>query len=457
MKRLIYTLILCFPLLVQAQQVTLNNTEWSGNGRQLRISYDIQPDRHKSLCSYSTTVTPVLCGENDTLRFEPVTYRGRTNAKKQRRAAYFNHEEFDENYRDIKDNTPISRQEVLDVADYPWLKDSKGLSLCAEVTTEDCTCKVGDGMDCQQLGERPADFVPAMAPVVPPVCVAEKLQPHHPILEPYSDYRPYDKTRILRKEEGALYVYFPLDKIDLRYDFRGNSSVLDTIISISRQIAQDTNSIVRRIQIIGLASVEGPLEHNNWLAGKRALALQKYIQDRVSLPDTLFEIVGGGEAWTEFRDQMNDIRLAGGSGELSLAEVEDVLRIIDTETDLNRREQQLKALNNRTTYAKLKPIILADQRNSGYLRFYWDRVPDEAAAVINRASELVGQERYEEAVVMLDAVKDDPRSFNTLGSALYMLGNYVDGLDYIRRAAEAGNAQAAENLKQLENRLNENF
>lgn len=457
MKRLIYTLILCFPLLVQAQQVTLNDTEWSGNGRQLRFSYDIQPDRHKSLCSYSTTVTPVLCGENDTLRLEPVTYRGRTNAKKQRRAAYFNHEEFDENYRDIKDNTPISRQEVLDVADYPWLKDSKGLSLCAEVTTEDCTCKVGDGMDCQQLGERPADFVPAMAPVVPPVCIAEKLQPHHPILEPYSDYRPYDKTRILRKEEGALYVYFPLDKIDLRYDFRGNASVLDTIINITQQIAQDTNSIVRRIQIIGLASVEGPLEHNNWLAGKRALALQKYIQDRVSLPDTLFELVGGGEAWTEFRDQMNDIRLAGGNGELSLAEVEEVLRIIDTETDLNRREQQLKALNNRRTYAKLKPIILADQRNSGYLRFYWDRVPDEAAAVINQASELVQQERYEEAVVMLDPVKDDPRSFNTLGSALYMLGNYVDGLDYIRRAAESGDAQAAENLKQLENRLNENF
>ena len=452
MRRFLYILLLSFPLLAGAQQVTLTDTEWSGNGRQLRFGYDIRPDRHKSLCSYSTTVTPMLCGQNDTLLLEPVTWRGRTNAKKQRRTAYFSHTDFDENYRDIKDTSSVSRQMLLDVNDYPWLKEDKNITLCATTTVEDCSCDAGPALVCEQLSERPKDFVPVLAVVPEKGGRAEEMQSYHTILEPFAAYRPYDKTRILRKEEGALYVFFPLDKIELRYDFRENAPVLDTIINITRQIAEDTASIIRRIQIIGLASVEGPLEHNIWLANERALALQKYIQDRISLPDSLFDTIGGGEAWTEFRDQMNDLRLAGGNGDLSLSEIEEVLRIIDTEADPVRREQQLKAMNGRRTYPKLKPIILADQRNSGYLRIYWDRVPDPAAAVINQASLLVQQERYEEAVVLLDAVKEDPRCFNTLGSALYMLGNYVDGLDYIRRAAEAGNPDAINNMQQLNNR-----
>jgi len=452
MRRFLYILLLSFPLLAGAQQVTLTDTEWSGNGRQLRFGYDIRPDRHKSLCSYSTTVTPMLCGQNDTLLLEPVTWRGRTNAKKQRRAAYFDHTDFDENFRDIKDTSTVSRQVLLDVTDYPWLKDENGVTLCASVTTEDCTCDAGPALVCEQLSERPKDFVPVLAVVPEKGGRAEEMQSYHTILEPFAAYRPYDKTRILRKEEGALYVYFPLDKIELRYDFRENAPVLDTIINITRQIAEDTVSIIRRIQIIGLASVEGPLQHNIWLADERALALQKYIQDRISLPDSLFDTIGGGEAWTEFRDQMNDLRLAGGNGDLSLTEVEDVIRIIDTEPDPVRREQLLKAMNGRRTYPKLKPIILADQRNSGYLRIYWDRVPDPAAGIINQASQLISQERYREAVDLLDSVKDDPRCFNTLGTALYLLGDYVSGLDYIRRAAEAGNPDAVENLKQLNNR-----
>ena len=65
----------------------------------------------------------------------------------------------------------------------------------------------------------------------------------------------------------------------VRHDFRNNAPILDTIVSITRQIMADTTSSVKLIQIIGLASAEGSIKHNNWLAGNRALALKNYIQD----------------------------------------------------------------------------------------------------------------------------------------------------------------------------------
>lgn len=299
-------------------------------------------------------------------------------------------------------------------------------------------------------------FQPVLAVVPEFGGVADSLMKTHPVLQHKSQYRPYDDTRILRKEEGALYVHFPLDKYDLRRDFRDNAGVLDQIMEITRLIMADTTSSVSCIQIIGLASIEGRLPHNQELSRNRAKALQAYVQLREDVPDNLFETIAGGEAWTEFRDQINDVlstknqvQSTKKDGEPTREELEAVLQIIDTEKDLDKREQKIRKLNGGRTYTYLKNHLLADQRNSGYIRIYWDHVPDVKAQIINQASQLVQQEKYEEALRLLQDVKSDPRSYNTLAVALYQTGNYSEALRYFRLAAAAGNAQAQKNLEQL--------
>ena len=171
--------------------------------------------------------------------------------------------------------------------------------------------------------------------------VAGELATRHPVLHKSSEYKPYTPDRILRKEEGALYVFFELDKSILKRSFtergqslRDNGPVLDEIMEVTSSILKDTTSRVSRIQIIGLASVEGPLKHNQELADKRAMALQKYIQERLPVADSLFETVGGGEAWSEFRDVVNDLATDGGGEGLTVAQLQKVLDIIDTEQDV---------------------------------------------------------------------------------------------------------------------------
>lgn len=447
MKRLLIILTLCTPLLMQAQHVELTSAEWSPNGRELSVAYEIKPAAVKSMLS--VTLTPMICGESDTLQLKSETWRGWFNERKQRRDDYFG-KTASTDYRRAKDTATLSEKVTLDITEHPWLKTSAQLTLCAAKVTSGCECTTAPIYVCQPLPVHPGEFKPLLAPVHERGGIAEQLQETSPVLEPWENYRPYDKTRILRKEKGALYIYFPVSEVKVLDGFRDNGDVLNSLIDITNTIINDTTSNVKCIQIVGLASIDGNSEFNERIAAERAVALQRYIQGHVPAPDSMFESVGGGEAWTEFRDQMNDLRLAGGDSLIAMEEITAVMDIIDNEPDEDAREAQLKALNGGKTYIHIKNIVLADQRNSGYMKIYWSHKPDYAAIDINRASELVQQERYSEAVELLKGLHGDPRCYNTLGVALYMSGNYVDGLDFLHRAAEAGDEQATENLKQME-------
>ena len=310
-----------------------------------------------------------------------------------------------------------------------------------------------------QVVSTPVEITPPTLPLLlyselPPATVSDILASKNPVLEEFSNYRPYDRTRVLRKEKGMLWVHFPLDKTELTYGFRDNAPILDRIVDITRQIMADSMSNVRLIQIIGLASVEGTIKHNEDLGNGRALALRKYIKEHVpGTTDQLFELNGGGEAWAELRDQINDVLLANDAN-APLDGLRQALNIIDSENDLNRREQQIRRLNGGKTYAYIKDELLPDQRNSGYLRIYFDRVPDANAEAINRAVNLMQQKNWQEALTILNNVREDPRSWNALGVCLFETGDSSQALDFFSRSAANGNADSRENVTRVQGYLN---
>ncbi len=313
-------------------------------------------------------------------------------------------------------------------------------------------------MEAQPVVEAPATaavavkpFVPVLSPVADNTGLAGQLQKDNAVIAHISEYRPYDRTRILRKEKGALFVHFDLGKSQLSTDYRENKQVLDRIVDITRQIMADSTSSVKKIQLVGLASVDGNPATNERLALNRALSLQHYIQQEVTVPDSLFETVGGGEAWSEFRDQLNDIVKEGTNEH---ADLNKVIEIIDQESDDKVRERRIKQLDNGRTWAYIKEHVLKDQRNSGYIRIYYDYVPDKAAATINEASELLTTDCidcHREALRLLQTVRNDERAQNALGTALWLCGHKEEALDCFRRAAANGNADAVKNLNALTN------
>ena len=443
MKRILLTLTLTAMACTAAQSQSapsmslhVDSVEREGNGYRVNYSFTLP---HPA-SDYSYLVTPLFTCDTDTVYDEAVTVRGKLNARKLRRRMVLG----DRNatvpsYVPAGTDTVISRTVYLPTDRYPWVEGSI-LRLCTSVEGEGC-CEVSPAvvLSCDSfLCERP--FYPVFSLVEDNTGKAGELQRNNPVLQHISQYRPYDNTRILRKEEGALYVFFPLDKWTLLHDFRDNAATLDTIVSITRQIMADSTSSVKLIQIIGLASPEGSVKRNNLLGQNRAAALRDYIKQRVKTGNAMFELCNGGEAWTELRDQIADSNIEGR---------DQLLNIIDTEKNPDERERKMKHLNGGKTYRYLKDNVLSDQRNSGYIRVYYDYVPDSAAAVINRASELLREERYTEALTMLRTVETDERAQNALGVALYMTGRKEESLRHFRAAAALGNAEAQRNLEQL--------
>ena len=415
-------------------------SQWQGNQSvnlhfPLTVSPCAEAGKNDAVC-----YTPFLCNEKgDTLWLSPVVFRGKGNQRLVDRQRYYGEVQA-ATCRELSLGDTLFYDHTVRSKDTPWITDGRiHVGLCAE--KEGC-CQV-TSLPTQALGHFAyiPTFFPQMAAVADNTGKAGELQKTNPVLQHISQYRPYDETRILRKESDMLFVNFPLDKTTLLHDFRTNGPTLDTIVSITRQILADTTSTVKLIQIIGLASVEGSISHNCWLAEHRAIALRDYVQARVPSPNALYEICNGCEGWSELRDQINDSRFEGKEG---------LLDIIDHTADANERERLMKRYQGGRPWAYVKEHILQDQRNSGYLRIYYDYVPDTAAATINAASQLLQQEQVTEALARLLTVKADPRSWNALGTALYLSGQEAEGMEYIRKAAAQGNPQAIENLRQME-------
>lgn len=443
MKKSILTLVLLIIALlsVSAQKPVVHS---ASNGDFLELNYTITPAKPGS--AYSLVITPMLCGLKDTVRLEPTIIRGTRNARKYHRDMRLNHKQQTElPYRTAKQADPIVGQMAFDVHNIDWMKEEP-LTLCVLTEQEGC-CKVETlSVECSdpiryEAPKKVFTFVPALADVADNTGVAGALMKDNPVLEHISKYRPYDSSRILRKEKDMLYVHFPLDKTTLLRDFRDNAPILDRIVDITRQIMADSTSHVVKIQVIGLASVEGPQSRNLQLGKGRAESLKRYVQERVDIPDAMYECVNGGEAWTELRDQISDT---------DSPYREQLLSIIDNEPNLDRREAKIKALDRGKAFAYLKSNVLSDQRNSGYVRIYYDYVPDAAAATINKASALLRQEKYDEALALLRTVQSDQRAQNALGVALYMTGDKEAGIRCFEAAASNGNAEAIQNLKQLQ-------
>ena len=430
-KRYIVLVVGLIAVTTQAQTVT--NAQWARDGRTLTINYNLIPQEVKT--DYAYIVTPMLCTQNDTLLLEPQIWRGANNARKLHRQVVLQGGT-EGSYALAKSNETVSRQQEFRLADYPWLHDAP-LSLTFRQEREGC-CKVEDlGVVREPLPAYKRMLVPKLSVIKDFEGRAGELKDDNPVIAHISKYRPYDRTRILRKEEGMLVVHYELAKSDLREDFGNNKPILDRIVTLTREIMNDETSNVRIVQIVGLASVEGNTAKNEQLALDRANALKRYVQARVNVPDSLFEVNNGGEAWAELRDQINDAQFEG---------YERSLNVIDETEDAAQRERKLRAL---PTYRYVRDNLLQDQRNAGYLRIFYDYAPDKQAATINRASQLMMLERYQDALELLNTVRDDIRAENALGCALYMTGHEAEGMEYFRRAAARGNEDAIENLRQL--------
>jgi len=223
----------------------------------------------------------------------------------------------------------------------------------------------------QQEPELPKETQTVVVKPEPVEPAVHQLAKEYPVLAHISEYKAYDRSQVLRRDQRALFVYFQQGKSTIDTGWRANGETLDRVVRATQGLLALQDARLRKIQIVGLASFDGSQPLNERLARERALSLKSYIQDRLHVADDQFEVSFGGEDWADFRDQVEE-EIANGSSKD--AELRKVVEIIDRESDLARREQQIRKLNGGSTYQYIRQHLLADQRNSGYLRVFYDYV-----------------------------------------------------------------------------------
>lgn len=203
-------------------------------------------------------------------------------------------------------------------------------------------------------------------------------EPRHPLLRPASEYRPYTPDMVLRRTEGAEAVLFQFNDARLLREVQtltgiyDNMPHLETILTVIRSAFADETIVPTRIQIVGFASIDGGRWGNEQIALRRAGAVKDYIQSKIAgIPDSLFEVVAGGEAWSEFVDELAERHAAGRSG-LTDDEYAQVVRILDGLQDLDEREKYLKSAAGGAIYQKLRQSFLFDQRSAVFVRIFYE-------------------------------------------------------------------------------------
>lgn len=279
-------------------------------------------------------------------------------------------------------------------------------------------------------------MIPAVKPVQPNVAQVRELKPKYPFL------------RMVGSDAGGergVSVRFPVAKIVLNPDFLSNAKSLKDIEDAIRMVLDDEWAELGSIDIAGYASPEGNTKQNQQLSVGRAEALKSYIMDKFGFSEDRFNVTAGGEDWSGLRALVVDS---------DMPYRDEILDIIDN-VPQEKRQARLKALAGGRPYKSMLDVMYPQLRDACYISVWFSEKDDAVAREVNTAVDEIHAGKYEEALERLMAHKDDPRTWNAIGSVKVLTEDLKEAQKWFTKAAKAGDPDAEKNLAQLEEIMNQ--
>ena len=92
-------------------------------------------------------------------------------------------------------------------------------------------------------------------------------------------------------------VYFRIGKSAIDPAFMGNREHMDRFVNALREILSDSDYVVSKIRVVGMASPDGSRGRNEELAGARARSLADFLVRETGIAADKIDVVNGGENW----------------------------------------------------------------------------------------------------------------------------------------------------------------
>lgn len=112
---------------------------------------------------------------------------------------------------------------------------------------------------------------------------------------------PEPDTVKIRELKGSAYVDFPVNKTDIKEDYRNNPVELAKIRATIDTVRNDPDTRITHISIKGYASPEGSYENNVRLAKGRTETLKNYVKNLYQMSESLFSTDYEPEDWEGLR------------------------------------------------------------------------------------------------------------------------------------------------------------
>lgn len=233
-----------------------------------------------------------------------------------------------------------SRRRMTDTLRYrytlryePWMADAK-----LDIQRDECGCGESALMDVEH--------------VVDKIILARMPVPY--VVTPYLTYvEPMVEEIKSRDVQAECFLDFEVNKVNIRPEYMNNPQELAKICAMIDDLKSDGSIKVKRLDIIGYASPEGPLATNKRLSEGRAMALRDYLAARYDFPRNLYHIVFGGENWEGLVKVMETAEMDGK------AEILDIIEHISIERG---RETKLMQLRGGGPYKYLLEHVFPDLR-----------------------------------------------------------------------------------------------
>ena len=262
---------------------------------------------------------------------------------------------------------------------------------------------------------------------------------------------PAREAKILERS-GTAFLDFPVGQSVIQPNFRRNPDELARIDEAVRSVVNNPDATLETIYIRGFASPEGTAASNQRLSEARATALQNRLHTMYNIPHNRFRTSGAGEDWEGLVAQLNrNIVHVPNQGR--------ILHIIATEHNLDRREQQIRSLDQNAWNIMLRDLF-PDLRRVEYRINYTIRdytIEDARTLIDRRPTDLShyemfhvaehygrGSERANHIIINMIAQQfpNDPLAQNNAAALLIQRGDLALANAHLQRA---GNNAAANN------------
>ena len=210
--------------------------------------------------------------------------------------------------------------------------------------------------------------MPRSEPVIP---VVEQLAQENKFLGVWTGSVGTKEDIDRYKDEATLVVYFPVGSVRVIPEFENNRAQLDHLLSVLDKIAEDKNSRIAKILVVGSASPDGSAELNSRIAANRAQVLVDYITSRTRLSPSYFEVKNDQVSWRLLR------KLVANS---DMDFRQQVLHIIDTAPGWDAKKKVgrlglLMEFNGGKLYHYMKQHFFPKLRNAGYIKVFYEAQP----------------------------------------------------------------------------------